>query len=105
MKEEYYNLDTLLSKIYTIKYAPRFSNETICEIHYLIQRYKATNEFQFYYSKFDFCKYRDYIEKELNLLYKQDLVCVLYPCIFLRKDSLSKYELAILINFPIEYED
>lgn len=102
MKKEYYNLDTLLSKFYAIKYAPRFSSETICEIHYLIQRYKATKEYQFYYSKFDFCKYRDYIEKELNHIYGQDLVSVLYPCVFVRKDLLSKYELAILINFQCD---
>lgn len=102
MKKEYFNFDTLLSKIYAIKYTPRYSSETICEIHYLIQRYKATNEFQLYYSKFDFCKYRDYIEKELNSIYKQDLVSVLYPCVFVRKDPLSKYELAILINFPCD---
>lgn len=102
MKKEYFNFDTLLSKIYAIKYAPRYSSETICEIHYLIQRYKATNEFQLYYSKFDFCKYKDYIEKELNSIYKQDLVSVLYPCVFVRKDPLSKYELAILINFPCD---
>ena len=100
MKKEYYNFDTLLSKFYAIKYAPKYSSETICEIHYLIQRYKATNERQFYYSKFDFCKYREYIEEELNSLYKQDLVSVYYPCVFVRKDPLSKYELAILINFP-----
>ena len=102
MKKEYYNFDTLLSKFYAIKYAPRYSSETICEIRYLIQRYKAINEFQLYYSKFDFCKYRDYIEKELNSIYKQDLVSVLYPCVFVRKDPLSKYELAILINFPCD---
>lgn len=100
MKKEYYNFDTLLSKFYANKYAPRYSSETICEIHYLIQRYKATNVFLLYYSKFDFCKYRDYIEKELNFIYGQDLVSILYPCVFVRKDTLSKYELAIIINFP-----
>lgn len=100
MKKEYYDFGRILDKKFIIKEAPRFSAETICDIRYLIHRFKTTNEFQLYYSKFNFCKYRDYIEKELNFIYKQDLVRVLYPCVFVRKDPLSKYELAILINFP-----
>lgn len=100
MKKEYYDFGKILNKKLVIKETPRSSSETICDIRYLIHRFKIANDFQLYYSKFDFRKYGDYIEKELNFIYKQDVFKVLYPCIFVRKDPLSKYELAILINFP-----
>ena len=99
MKNEYYNFGKIVDKYFKLKITPRYSGKTIYDIYYLISQYLSTNTTQFLDSKFDFFKYSDYIEENLNLIYGPESVKIIYPAILVKRDLISKYEVAIFINW------
>ena len=99
MKNEYYNFGKIVDKYFKLKIIPRYSGETIYNIYYLINQYLNTNTTQFLDSKFDFFKYSDYIEENLNLIYGPESVKIIYPAILVKRKPISKYEVAIFINW------
>lgn len=99
MKNEYYNFGEIVDKYFKLKIIPRYSGETIYNIYYLINQYLNTNTTQFLDSKFDFFKYSDYIEENLNLIYGPESVKIIYPAILVKRKPISEYEVAIFINW------
>lgn len=99
MKNEYYNFGKILDKYFKLKITPRYSSKTIYDIYYLISQYLSTNSTQFLNSKFDFFKYSDYIEENLNFIYGPESVKIIYPAILVKRNPISIYEVAIFINW------
>lgn len=102
MKKEYYDFGRILDEHFKIKFTPRYSQKTIHEIYYLISCYLDTNTTQYLNSKFDFFKYSNYMEEQLNFIYGPESVKILYPCVLIKRNLCSKYEVAIFINWSTE---
>lgn len=101
MKMQTFNFGEIMNKNKNIKFKiqPRYYSKTITDIEYLILQYLSTGDLQYLDSKFDFAKYGQYLEDNLNSIIRYVSVKVEYPFILIKRHLGDKYEVAILFNF------